>query len=128
MNGMTLTIPAKDEWALVLRMTASGVGAVFDLPLDVMDDLRTALDESCELLMHQPYCIRTLTMTCQTDADGLHVTLSAQRCQQKQGDEQADADVAGLIIGTLVKEVRLNRDEEGVCGVEMLLPAQKHGC
>ena len=40
----------------------------------------------------------------------------------------ADADVAGLIIGTLVKEVRLSRDEGGVCGVDMLLPARTHGC
>ena len=128
MNKMTLTIPAKPEWALVLRMTASGVGAVFDLPLDVMADLKTALDESCELLMHQPYCIKSLTLMCAADKDGLRVTLSAQRCDEKQEEEPADADVAGLIIGTLVKEVRLSRDEGGVCGVDMLLPARTHGC
>ena len=94
----------------------------------LMDDLKTALDESCELLMHQPYCVKSLTLMCAADKDGLRVTLSAQRCDEKQEEEPADADVAGLIIGTLVKEVRLSRDEGGVCGVDMLLPARTHGC
>lgn len=128
MNKMTVTVPAKAEWTLVLRMAVSGVGAVFDLPLDVMDDLKTALDESAELLMHQPYCVSHLTLECKADQNGIHVSLTAERCAKKQDDETADADIAGLIIGTLVKEVRLARDEGGVSGVHMLLPAQTHGC
>lgn len=128
MNKMTLTIPARPEWGMVLRMVASGVSAVFDLPLDVMDDLRTALDESCELLMHQPVCISSLSLTCEADAAGLHVVLSAQRCDKVQEENHADADIAGLIIGTLVKQVKLLKDDSGVNAVEMLLPAKAHGC
>lgn len=124
---MTLTIPARPEWAIALSLAASGIGAVYDLPLDVADDLKTALEESCDLLIHQPYCVRSLTLVCGADKDGLRVTLTAERCHEKQPEPPADADIAGLIIGTLVREVRLSKDDEGVRGVEMLLPAKENG-
>ena len=54
MTPMTLTVPAKQEWALVLRMATSGVGALYNLPLDLMDDLCTAVEESCDLLLRIP--------------------------------------------------------------------------
>lgn len=127
MSQMTLTIPARPEWAIVLDMAASGVGAVFDLPLDVTDDLKTALDESCDLLMHQPFCVESLTLTCSADKSGLHVSLYAQRCTKRQPEPPADADIAGLIIGTLVREVKLDADTDGVRKVEMLLPVKVDG-
>ena len=59
---MILTVPAKPEWALVLRMAVAGVGGIYDLPVDLLEDLRTAIDESCELLLHQDYAAETLTL------------------------------------------------------------------
>ena len=46
MTPMTLTVPAKEEWVLVLRMGLSGVCALFDVPVDVMEDASTAMEES----------------------------------------------------------------------------------
>ena len=37
MTPMTLTVPAKEEWVLVLRMTLSGVCALFDVPVDAVE-------------------------------------------------------------------------------------------
>ena len=124
MNCMTLTIPARKECILVMRMTAAGVCALYDLPVDVMEDLRTAIDESCELLLHQDYVAETLTLHCEARKEGLFVSITAQKRTCQQCDDAADADIAKLIIGTLVKEVSLDQDESGVHGVMMTLPAK----
>ena len=124
MKPMILTVPARQEWVLVLRMAASGVGAVYDLPVDVMDDLGTAIEESCELLLHQDYAAETLTLSCEGKADGLHVTLTARERVSQKEEEPADADIARLIIQILVRKVSLEQDEGGVHCVRMTLPAR----
>lgn len=124
MNSMVLTVPAKQEWVLVLRMAAAGVSALYDVPVDVLDDLRTAIEESCELLLHQDYKAESLTLRCEARTDGLHVCLAAQERTREQAEEPADADIAQLIIQPLVREVALEKDENGVHSVHMTLPAR----
>ena len=123
MTPMTLTVPAREEWILVLRMAFSGVSALFDVPVDVMEDLNTAIEESCELLLHQDYSAETLTMQCEPRPDGLRVCLTAQERTRRPEEEKADPEIARLIIQTLVREVALDRDEAGVHCVRMILPA-----
>ncbi|MBR3106970.1 MAG: hypothetical protein IKH30_07270 [Clostridia bacterium] len=123
MTPMTLTVPANKEWTLVLRMAASGVSALYDLPLDLMDDLNTAIEESCDLLLHQDYTAETLTLSCEQKPDGLHVTLTAKERTRCEEEEKADADIAQMIIQTLVRNVTLDQDEGGVHCVRMTLPA-----
>ena len=123
MTPMTLTVPANKEWTLVLRMAASGVSALYDLPLDLMDDLNTAIEESCDLLLHQDYTAETLTLSCEQKPDGLHVTLTAKERTRCEEEEKADADIAQMIIQTLVRNVTLDQDDGGVHCVRMTLPA-----
>ena len=123
MTPMVLTVPARKEWVLVLRMASSGVSALFDVPVDVMEDLNTAIEESCDLLLHQDFTAETLTLMCEPRSDGLHVCLSAQERTRRPEEEKADAEIARLIIQTLVREVSLDRDETGVHCVRMTLPA-----
>lgn len=123
MKPMMVTVPARQEWIMVLRLSASGVGAVYDLPVDVLEDLCTALEESCELLLHQDYAAETLTLQCEEKRDGLHVSLTAQERSAQKEEDAADPDIARLIIQTLVKDVTLEKDEGGVHCVRMTLPA-----
>ena len=123
MKPMTVTVPARQEWIMVLRLSASGVGAVYDLPVDVLEDLCTALEESCELLLHQDYAAETLTLQCEEKRDGLHVSLTAKERSAQKEEDAADPDIARLIIQTLVKDVTLEKDEGGVHCVRMTLPA-----
>ena len=124
MKPMTLTVPAREEWALVLRMAVSGVCAVYDVPVDVMDDLCVAMEESAELLLHQDYAAESLTLLCEERPDGLHVTLSARERTPCREENAADAGIARMIIQTLVREVTLDQDEGGVHSVHMTLPAK----
>ena len=92
--------------------------------VDVLEDLRTALDESFDLLLHQDYCAETITLCCEARSDGLHVSLTAQERTEQPCPDAADADIAQLIIGTLVREVNLEQDAQGVHCVRMTLPAR----
>ena len=121
---MTLTAPAKEEWVLVLRMAFSGVCALLDVPVDVMEDASTAIEESCDLLLHQDYSAETLTLQCEALPDGLRVTLTAQEGDRRIEEEKADPEIARLIIETLVRQVALEQDEAGVHCVRMTLPVR----
>ncbi|MBE5776158.1 MAG: hypothetical protein E7326_01465 [Clostridiales bacterium] len=123
MKTMTMTIPARAEWTLALRMAVSGVGAIYDLPVDVLSDLRSAVDESCELLLHQTYCVKTLTLSVEEKQDGVYMSIAAQCCDQMQTEPRADAEIAKLIIETLVRQVDLRTEDDSVQEVRMILPA-----
>ncbi|MBR4360464.1 MAG: hypothetical protein IKP32_07595 [Clostridia bacterium] len=124
MKPMALTVPAREEWILVLRMAMSGVSALYGVPVDVMDDLNTAVEESCDLLLHQDYTADTLTLRCEERPDGLHVTLNAEGGTDRPEEQPADADIARLIIQTLVRDVTLEEDAGSVRCVHMTLPAR----
>lgn len=123
MKTMTMTIPAEEKWTLALRMAVSGVGAIYDLPVDVLADLRTAVDESCELLLHQTYCVQTLTLSVEEKADGVYLSIAAKCCDKVQAEPRADAEIAKMIIETLVRQVDLKTEDDSVQEVRMILPA-----
>ena len=123
MKTMTMTIPAEEKWTLALRMAVSGVGAIYDLPVDVLSDLRTAVDESCELLLHQTYCVQTLTLSVEEKTDGVYLSIAAQCCDKMQPEPRADAEIAKMIIETLVRQVDLKTEDDSVQEVRMILPA-----
>lgn len=123
MKTMNMTIPAEEKWTLALRMAVSGVGAIYDLPVDVLADLRTAVDESCELLLHQTYCVQTLTLSVEEKADGVYLSIAAKCCDKVQEEPRADAEIAKLIIETLVRQVDLKTEDDSVQEVRMILPA-----
>ncbi len=120
-----LTVPATEEWALVLRMAASGVGALYDLALDVMDDLGVAIDESLDLLTHQPARPGQVEMSSFADEEGLHVCLTARDRAPAAPGEDMDPEIAEAILNTLVTHAELERDASGVYGVRMTLPRKE---
>lgn len=123
MNQMTLTVPAQQEWALVLRTALNGVGVLANLSVDMIADLRTACDEAFDLLTHQPRSAENITLLCQLQNKILTVRLSAQRTNDFQACVPSDPEVANLIIGTLVTDVHLHADSCGIYSVSMSLSA-----
>ena len=123
MNKMTLTVPAKDEWALVMRTALSGVGTLAKLSVDMIDDLRTACEEAFNLLTHQSQLIQHLVLSCELKDGSLLVRLSVERAFASQMCTPVDPEVAHLIIGTLVTDVHLEGDSCGISSVHMKVPA-----
>lgn len=123
MNKMSLTMPAKDEWALVMRTAISGVGALAKLSVDMIDDLRTACDEAFNLLTHQSQLIQHIVLNCELKDGYLLIRLSVERAFASQMCTPVDPEVAHLIIGTLVTDVYLEGDSCGIYTVHMKVPA-----
>jgi anti-sigma regulatory factor (Ser/Thr protein kinase) len=123
MNRMILTVPAGKEWSLVVRTTLGAVGVMANLSLDVVDDLRTAVEESFELITHQERMVDRVSLLVKIEAGYIHITLKAQRAQHSQECDKINPEVAQLIIGTLVTDVQLEGDQCGIHTVRMALPA-----
>ena len=122
MNSMSLSVPAKSEWGLVVRTTLGAVGVMANLSLDVIDDLRTAVEEAFDLVTHQERLVEKVTLTCKMEEGQIYITLEAQRAPDAQACDMMDPEVAQLIIGTLVTEVKLEGDQCGIYTVRMSLP------
>lgn len=122
MNRMILTVPANPEWGLVVRTSLGAVGVMANLSLDVIDDLRSAVEEAFELVTHQELLVEKVTLSCKMEDGFIHITLEAQRAPHVQACDLMDPEVAQLIIGTLVTEVKLEGDQCGIYTVRMSLP------
>ena len=123
MNKMTSTVPAKDEWALVMRTALSGVGTLAKLSVDMIDDLRIACDEAFNLLTHQSQLIQQLVLSCELKDGFLLVRLSVERAFASQMCTPVDPEVAHMIIGTPVTDVHHEGDSCGIYSVHMKVPA-----
>ncbi len=124
MNRSQVTVPAKPEWALVLRTALSGIGAVANLSLDTIDDLRTAADEAFDLLTHQSREVHHVTLECVIEENVVVVRLTGHRARHYQECTPVDPEIAQLIIGTLVTNVHMEGDKCGIYSVHMSLPKQ----
>lgn len=121
MNRMSLTVPASDEWGLVVRTSLGAVGVMANLSLDVIDDLRSAVEEAFDLVTHQERLVEKVTLSCKIEDGLIHIILEAQRAPDAQACDLMDPEVAQLIIGTLVTEVKLEGDQCGIYTVKMSL-------
>ena len=110
-----MTIPAAQDWALLLRLAVSGAGALFDLSVELLEDLRTAMDECCDLLLHQRYTAQSLLLEWTEASEGVLVSLSAQDRTSAACKSPAENEIAKLILGTLVHAVDFEQSsEEGI--------------
>lgn len=126
MNKMTLLVPAGQEYCMALRSLASCAGTMCDLTLDLIDDLRIAVDEAWDLLAHQPLKVESMLMQISRDEKNLHLRLHAERVQKEQCCEPADPETARLIIGTLVTDIHLEGDACGIHTVCMNMPLYQY--
>ena len=124
MNQMTMSVPAKKEWGLVVHSALQGVGVLANLSVDMIEDLRTACDEAYNLLTHQSRAATHISMHCELVDGLLKIRLRAERAQCTQQCEPVDPEVANLIIGTFVTDVHLEGDSCGIYSVKMAVPAE----
>lgn len=119
---LTLSIPAEACWTLVVRMALGGAGALMGLDIDLMDDLRTAADETCDFLMHQPRRVKRIQMACHMEQNAVCTVFSCEWAQECQTCEEMDIEVTRGILETLIPQVELEAD--GVCirSVSLKLP------
>ena len=111
---ITLRVPGKQEYALVLRLALGGVAILKDLDAGALDDLRSASDEAVDCLLHQGREVAWLTLVAQDEGDKLNVRICAEFDGEGEGGIDADElDVSRAVLETLVPEVELRTRECG---------------
>ena len=126
MNELTqkvrLTIPADKTYAPVAALALSGLGMIAGLDVDLLGDLRTVVSEALDCLLNQagrPECVEI----CAGMENGmLQVKFCAQnRCRVQDADE-LDLDITRCVLETLMPQVSLEADEDGVHGILCGMP------
>ena len=121
-RNVRLTIPADMNYAPVATLALSGLGMIAGLDVDLLGDLRTVVTEALDCLLNQagrPQCVQI----CAGMENGmLRVQFCAQnRCRTQEADE-LDLDITRGVLETLMPQVQLEADEDGVHGILCAMP------
>ena len=111
---ITLRVPGKREYALVLRLALGGVAILKDLDAGALDDLRSASDEALDCLLHQGREVEWLTLYVLDGGDTLTVRICAEYAQG--GEFSADEDeleISRAVLETLIPQVEMRAKDCG---------------
>ena len=105
---ITLRVPGKREYALVLRLALGGAAILKDLDAGALDDLRSASDEAVDCLLHQGREVSWLTMYVVDGGDRLTVRICAEFAGEGAflADEE-ETEVSRAVLETLIPEVEM---------------------
>ena len=122
---ITLRVPGKQEYALVLRLALGGVAMLKDLDAGALDDLRNASDEAVDCLLHQGRDVAALVMRVTQTEGGLTVSIEAEFAGEGAPEHlHGNADVALAVLETLIPQVTLGKTECGcICLISLTMPA-----
>ena len=111
---ITLRVPGKQEYALVLRLALAGVAMLKDLDAGALDDVRAASDEAVDCLLHQGREVSWLTLYVLDGGDKLTIRICAEFTGEGDGMLDADeAEVSRAVLETLIPEVEMCQRECG---------------
>lgn len=106
-----LQIPAKQSMVLVARMALAGFMAQCGADVDTLEDVRTACDEACYSLIHQPRPARQIAVHAEYDGEWARITFEVEREDGRAACESADdLEIARGILSLLVSDASLEAD------------------
>ena len=105
---ITLRVPGKQEYALVLRLALGGIAILKDLDAGALDDLRSASDEAVDCLLHQGREVSWLTLHVMDGGEKLTIRICAEFSGEGSLTVDADeAEVSRTVLETLIPEVEM---------------------
>lgn len=113
---VTLTVPAKPEYAHVARSTVTSLFATVDAPFEAVEDVRMAVEEAFVLMLSAGQTSGELTYTFTTDDEALHIVVESQSDDGETpsvGDDEA-AQVSRTILEALTDECTVNEFPTGI--------------
>ena len=117
-DPVELSLPARRNMMLVLRLTTAGVVARAGLTVDRMDDVKLAVEEACGCLISEAGGPERLRL-CFSEADGaLHIAARGEggSCAAIGEDER---EVVRCILESLVDGAELRTDGAAISSVEL---------
>lgn len=119
-DGIMLTIPAKPEMMLVIRMALAGYCSQCGADIDTLDDIRTLSDEACYFLMHQSMKAKSLSIAASKDGNLASIRFEAVYDEYAKGPVHPhDPEIACGILSTLASDIRMNTDDRAMNIIEV---------
>lgn len=117
-----MTVPADPSYTTVVSLALSGLGMMIGLDVDLLGDLRTVTAECLDCLLHQAGKPVTIGMTAGVNEGRLCVAFSANNRVSGGEADLLDLDITRGVLETLMPEVALHVDDQGVHGIECSMP------
>lgn len=122
-DRIELLLPASRDLMLVVRLATSGVVARAGLTIDVLDDVKMAVEEACMYMMTQASESARLKLQFGLGESAIEVGIGCEQDGSDMrncsgSDESAELEVVRCILESLVDEVEIcqNGDYiEGIC-------------
>ena len=122
LREVRLSIPAEKAYGTVASLALSGMGMVAGLDVDLLGDLRTVTMECLDCLMNQSARPATIEMAARIETDRLCVSFRACERERIQQCDELALDITRGVLETLMPQVHLDVDEDGVHGIECSMP------
>ena len=117
-----LTIPAEQAYASVVCLTLSGFGMVLGLDVDLLGDLRTVAAECLDCLLHQAGKPASIEVCACAQNNRLSVRFTAKEREKTVDQDELALEITRGVLETLMPEVQLDMDEDGVHGIACSMP------
>ena len=114
--------PARQNYALIASMTLCGLGMSAGLDMDLLGDLRTVTCDCVDCLLHQAGCPESIEVCARVEAGRRCVGFHAVSRRRTQAADAMDLDITRGVLETLMPQVRLKQDGDGVYGIECSMP------
>lgn len=114
MDSMSLTLPAKSDYVLALRLFISGVAARTDMPVEDIEDVKSAINEACVLLLSGIESGK-LKVDVYIHEHGMDVEITAEDCEY--GSERLDEitfEISRMMIAGMTVNSGIARDAKGL--------------
>ncbi|MDL2235882.1 hypothetical protein LJC07_07035 [Christensenellaceae bacterium OttesenSCG-928-L17] len=115
MNGesVKLTIPAKAEYLVMLRLVASAIGGQADFDVDDIEDLKTACSEACLLLIARAKKNTMLEVEFYVQ-EGVHAIIDAS--VDEAAERSPESEISMFLLEALADEVEFTeKDGKSTC-------------
>ena len=115
-----LSLPANKDLMLVARLATAGVVARAGLPLDVLDDVKMAVEEASLFLMAQAAEPAELRFSFALCPGAISVEIACEGEGKRAGDLQpGELEVVRCILESLVRAVDIRLGEDGPASIRL---------
>lgn len=117
-DRIELSLPANRDLMLVARLATAGVVARAGLTLDVLDDVKMAVEEACLFLMTQAAAPERLRLSFALCPQAFSVEITCEGTPASgEGAAPGELEVVRCILESLVRSVDIRASAEGVASI-----------
>lgn len=115
-----LSVPAKGEYAKVVRMTAAAIASRMGMSYDDVEDVRMAVEEAFIYAVDGVADDGEVPVTFTTDGDTLHITVGVGKDSSESDEEnERRASLAEFILDSVCDHYEFDSEADGARWLRM---------